>query len=569
MTKKKKKAPAEIIPESVIPKEQDKRSIEVSKIVPGINPRGTIQDEGISELTENIKTHGLINALLVRPVKKGYEIVAGNRRLKAVKSLKWEKVDCVIMDLTDEEAFEYAVIENLQREDVHPLDEAKAFETILKRSSIEDLAARVNKTESYIIRRTKLSDLIEPLKQAYYAGDITLSHCEEICRLSKDLQIQCLDWLKEDVWNDVTESVTIFKPVKLLKLFINTNLLTLLSSAPFSLEATNLHPKAGSCLECPKRTGANENLFNDYQKNDSCLDKDCYQIKVNTLIKIKAAELTEEGYKPILLTDGYCDDLMDKQFKGKTKPDYQARILKKETKNSQKAIYVNGPLAGHVVHIADNTAIENISTRGDNSDKTEMSPEEQIAKIKERLSRAKEKDRGRQYAEMKNEILDKISLYDEEKECKDIAPLSDLEEELFIYSLYVSGNIFLRDLMNKMFFGMKKGTSFPIDGLDEKEKADNQISQKLSDIAPKQKSQIMRVFLKRTLFINNASAMERNIYLSESLRNLASIYNYEKTEEILEKYLAIRMKREKNANAKIEALEKEISEQPEKKSKKK
>jgi hypothetical protein len=170
---------------------------------------------------------------------------------------------------------------------------------------------------------------------------------------------------------------------------------------------------------------------------------------------------------------------------------------------------------------------------------------------------------------MKNEILDKISLYDEEKECKDIAPLSDLEEELFIYSLYKSGEIFLCNLMNKMSFGMEKGSSLPIDGFDDTDKADNQISQKLSDIAPKQKSQIMRVFLKRTLFKNNASAMERNIYLSESLKELGLIYDPVKTSEILEKYKLIRMKRERNANAKIEALEKEISEKPEKKSKKK
>lgn len=356
----------------------------------------------------------------------------------------------------------------------------------------------------------------------------------------------------------------VFKPVKLLKAFISTNLLQLLSEAPFDLSATNLHPKANSCLECPKRTGANENLFNDFKKNDSCLDKDCYKIKVDTLIKIRAAELTEEGHEPVLISDGYPNQETKKKYKQEIKPDYNIKVIKKESKNSKKAIYVDGPWAGHTVFIEGNSTTSN-SSKGDPG----ISPEEQIAKTKERLERAVEIDRGRQYAEMKAEILDKISLYDKEKECNDVTPLSDLEKELFIYSIYKSGNSFLCALMNKMFFGMEKGSSFPINGLNKTAKIDNQISEKLSDITPDQELQIMRVFLKTSLFPSNAASMERDIYLSESLKELGLIYDPVKTSEILEKYKLIRMKRERNANAKIEALEKEISEKPEKKSKKK
>ena len=137
-----------------------------------LNPRKHINDESIVELANSIKEYGLINPLLVRPLENEddcFEIICGERRYHALKSIKSEYADCVIVHMNDIRAREIMLTENIQREDVDPLDEAESiFELITNYNhSVADLVTKLGKSEFYIRIRLKLVDLCDTLKEEY------------------------------------------------------------------------------------------------------------------------------------------------------------------------------------------------------------------------------------------------------------------------------------------------------------------------------------------------------------------------------------------------------------------
>jgi ParB/RepB/Spo0J family partition protein len=128
------------------------------------NPRRTFEDSALKELAESIRTQGVLSPLLVRPVtEQSFEIVAGAQRYRAAQIAEAVTVPVRIVNLTDAEALEAQLIENLQRSDVHPLEEARGFEALLKledpKYSIEQIAAKVAKTPAYVAQRIRLTEL--------------------------------------------------------------------------------------------------------------------------------------------------------------------------------------------------------------------------------------------------------------------------------------------------------------------------------------------------------------------------------------------------------------------------
>ncbi|MGI0038170.1 MAG: ParB/RepB/Spo0J family partition protein [Nitrososphaera sp.] len=124
--------------------------------------------ENLEELRSSIQQNGLLHPLIVRPLGQGFEVVAGNRRLQACKSLKYRKVPCHVIDLDDKEAFLISVTENVQRETLNPLEEARAFKQHVELygwGSISDLAKHIGKSVSYVSRRIKLLSLPAELQQ--------------------------------------------------------------------------------------------------------------------------------------------------------------------------------------------------------------------------------------------------------------------------------------------------------------------------------------------------------------------------------------------------------------------
>ena len=156
------------------------------------NPRKCFDENSLSELAASFKTQGVLAPLLVRELEESnYEVIAGARRLRAAKLARLENVPVRIVKLTDAEAIEAQCVENLLREDIHPLEEALGFKSLLELGeayNIAHIAARSGKSEAYIYGRLRLADLIPPVAEAFLKDTITIGHALVIAKLPASQQ---------------------------------------------------------------------------------------------------------------------------------------------------------------------------------------------------------------------------------------------------------------------------------------------------------------------------------------------------------------------------------------------
>jgi len=250
------------------------------------NPRRTFEDDSLKELAESIRTQGILSPLLVRPItEQGFEIVFGARRYRAAQMAEAATVPVRIKNLTDAEALEAQLIENLQRRDVHPMEEANGFRALLNleepKYSIEQIAARTGKSPAYVAGRLKLTELAPVVVEAFYREEIGVGHALLLAKLQPDQQEQALGaCFKEDWSNGGQKAKRILLPVRSLQFWIESNILLILKLAPFDKRDAQLVPAAESCVDCPKRTGHNKLLFADVRQ-DACTDPNCYHAKVD------------------------------------------------------------------------------------------------------------------------------------------------------------------------------------------------------------------------------------------------------------------------------------------------
>jgi ParB/RepB/Spo0J family partition protein len=172
-----------------------------------LNPRKHFDAKAMQELTDSVKAQGVVQAIVVRPNGKPgtYEIVAGERRWRAAKAAGLAEIPATIRELTDAQALELAVIENNQRENLHPLEEAEGYEALLKQKhanlskyTVEDLMAKIGRSKSYVYQRLKLLDLCEEARKAYYAGKLDYSKAVLIARIAGvELQRKALKEISE------------------------------------------------------------------------------------------------------------------------------------------------------------------------------------------------------------------------------------------------------------------------------------------------------------------------------------------------------------------------------------
>jgi ParB family transcriptional regulator, chromosome partitioning protein len=157
-------------------------NVEVGLISYSSNPlRGLDQD--VEELVESIREHGLLEPIIIRPKGKRFEVLAGNRRLRACRILKHRKVKCIVTDLDDAQAFEVSLVENVQRRTLSPIEEAIAFRNYCDKfgwGSQTDLAKKIGKSQEYVSHRMKLLDLPTPALDALKEGRISPSGAEEL-----------------------------------------------------------------------------------------------------------------------------------------------------------------------------------------------------------------------------------------------------------------------------------------------------------------------------------------------------------------------------------------------------
>lgn len=179
--------------------------IDVANIVPNpFQPRKTFNDESLAELAASIKEHGVIQPLLVRCVDNGYELIAGERRLRASKLISLSVVPAIIKELDDKEMAELAMIENLQREDLHFLEEAEGYQHLISCFGLtqEELASRVGKNQSTIANKLRLLKLQPQIREVLVHEKLTERHARALLKLNDDQQrIEVLNAVVEQKLN--------------------------------------------------------------------------------------------------------------------------------------------------------------------------------------------------------------------------------------------------------------------------------------------------------------------------------------------------------------------------------
>lgn len=184
-----------------VPKNKQIQDIELDKIVPNrYQPRREFSDDSIKELAETLDKDGLLQPIVVREDGEDhYEIIAGERRYRAAKSLNWETITAIVNNMNDDQAASLALIENLQREDLNPIDEAKAYTNLMKLNDLTQtaLAKDMGKSQSYVANKLRLLKLDDDVQKALIEGKITARHGRALLNLSDDDQERVLKEIEE------------------------------------------------------------------------------------------------------------------------------------------------------------------------------------------------------------------------------------------------------------------------------------------------------------------------------------------------------------------------------------
>ncbi|MBP2651240.1 MAG: parB-like partition protein [Firmicutes bacterium] len=167
-------------------------------------PRKTFSEESLQELAASIREHGIIQPILVRKTNNGYEIIAGERRMRASRIVGLKTVPVIVREINDKDMAELAMIENLQREDLHYLEEAEGFHHLLVNFGLtqEDLARRMGKNQSTVANKLRLLRLSAEVRQQLVENNLTERHARALLKLEDPVKQQmALNAIKENNLN--------------------------------------------------------------------------------------------------------------------------------------------------------------------------------------------------------------------------------------------------------------------------------------------------------------------------------------------------------------------------------
>lgn len=306
-------------PAAALTPEQQFRVIPLNHIAPSATHiqkkrRARFDKQGLQDLADSIKaTGGVVQPIVVRPhpapsnlVK--FELVAGERRWTATGMAAFTDIGAVIRELDDEQVLELQLIENLQREGLHEMDEAEGYEELmkLKKFTGEQIADKIGKSRRYVFNRLKLLDLCPEARKAFYDGAINASVALYIARVAHhDTQRQALKECLPD-------SDGVQPSAREAQRLISDNFMLELKNAPFDTKAVYMtpvpmghssRPIGTACADCPKRTGNQKDLFSDIKSADVCTDIKCFNDKrdAHNLARINKARA--DGIKVITGSD--------------------------------------------------------------------------------------------------------------------------------------------------------------------------------------------------------------------------------------------------------------------------
>lgn len=272
------------------------------------NPRRIdLDDPKLAELANSLKTLGQIEPIVVRllPGDKGgsqHVILAGERRWRAAILAGLTHIECKVLECDDRTALEITVVENLQRADLHPLEEARGVRSLLDAGwPTDEIAAHLGKSERWVLSRAAITNLSPAWLAGLAKGDkgpfpwAGVAHLEQIARLPVETQEAMADsmqhWHREPTADQLARE-------------IEERWLRTLSAAPWKMDDATLVPEAGACGSCVKRSGCQQVLFADLAKKDRCLDVACWNGKVAAQTLRKAAELRKAEERVVVLCHG-------------------------------------------------------------------------------------------------------------------------------------------------------------------------------------------------------------------------------------------------------------------------
>ncbi|MGN7385965.1 ParB/RepB/Spo0J family partition protein [Sporosarcina sp. SAFN-015] len=181
-----------LFPDESLTKAESIENVRLKSIkVNPYQPRKIFDENAIQELSESIKEHGILQPIIVRKVGTIYEIVVGERRFRAAKMAGLVEIPAVVRQLTDEESMEMAILENLQREDLTPIEEAEAYQKLMDNLSLtqEQLAFRLGKSRPHIANHVRLLSLPEKVRKMITDGKLSMGHGRTLLGLRKKEQI--------------------------------------------------------------------------------------------------------------------------------------------------------------------------------------------------------------------------------------------------------------------------------------------------------------------------------------------------------------------------------------------
>ena len=171
--------------------------VALEQIVPSpLQPRKEFVQAQLSELMDSIREHGIIQPLIVRRVNGKLELIAGERRFRASRELGLKEVPVIVREASDKDVLEMALIENLQREDLNPIEEARAYERLAKDFSMrqEDIAQRVGKNRATVANTMRLLDLCDPVQTFLSTGKLSTGHAKVLLTLKNaDAQLRAAE----------------------------------------------------------------------------------------------------------------------------------------------------------------------------------------------------------------------------------------------------------------------------------------------------------------------------------------------------------------------------------------
>jgi ParB family transcriptional regulator, chromosome partitioning protein len=176
-------------------KEETVQEINLKELRPNpYQPRKTFQQEAIEELRDSILEHGILQPLVVRKSIKGYEIVVGERRFRAAKEAKLETVPAVVRELTEQQMMELAVLENLQREDLNPIEEGQAYQTLMEKLNFtqEEVAKRLGKSRPHVANHIRLLSLPVKIQELISNDKISMGHGRALLGLRQKAKLPAL-----------------------------------------------------------------------------------------------------------------------------------------------------------------------------------------------------------------------------------------------------------------------------------------------------------------------------------------------------------------------------------------